>query len=118
MAIAKWPLRIYWIKAPQLGRIAVMPRPHPAAFAELKAAGVDCVVSLLEIAEAEQLGLAREDQLANVAGIHFLHLPVVDHGIPTDVAAVEKISSDIMARLKAGRASPCTAMRASAGRHS
>ena len=98
-----WPLRIYWIKAPLLGRIAVMPRPHPAAFAELKSAGVDCVVSLLDSAEAEQLGLAREDQLAETAGMEFLHLPVVDHGIPADIAPVENITANIKARLAAGQ---------------
>ncbi len=102
MATAKWPPRIYWIEAPTPGRIAVMPRPHPDAFAELKAAGIDCIVSLLEEAEAAQLGLGNEAALATAEGMAFLHLPVVDHGIPSTIGSVEAMAAQISQRLQAG----------------
>ena len=103
MTSAKWPLRIFWIDAPDVGRIAVMPRPMPDQFAELNAAGVDCVVSLLEAEEAHRLGLGDEAGLARAQGMDFLHLPIVDHGIPRAVAPVEAMARDITARLKAGQ---------------
>ena len=103
MVDARGPLRIFWIDAPELGRIAVMPRPMPDQFAELKAAGVDCVVSLLEDEEANHLGLGGEAGLARAAGMDFLQLPVVDHDIPQTVAPVEAMARNISARLKAGK---------------
>ncbi len=103
MAIAAWPPRIYWIDAPTPGRLAVMPRPHPDAFGELRAAGIDCIVSLLEENEASSLGLADEAGLAAAEGMAFLHLPVIDHGIPTAVEPVVAISATISTRLKAGQ---------------
>ena len=103
MATANWPLRIFWIDTPTIGRIAVMSRPMPDQFAELKAAGVDCVVSLLEAGEAEQLGLGDEAGLAQAEGMEFLHLPVIDHGIPSAVAPVEAMAAEIIACLKAGK---------------
>ena len=103
MADAKWPLRIYWIKLPEVGRIAVMPRPMPDQFAELKQVGVDCVVSLLEADEAERLGLGGEFGLARAEGMDFLNLAVADHGIPSAVAPVEAMATEISKRLKAGQ---------------
>ena len=99
MPNAKWPLRIYWIKVPDVGRIAVMPRPHPGAFGELKAAGVDVVVSLLKPDEAQWLGLGRQDQLCKSADMHFLQLPVIDHGVPDAVQPVEVMSKAIRQHL-------------------
>ena len=96
-------LRIFWIEAPRLGRIAVMPRPHPQSFGDLKAAGVDVVVSLLEAEEAAYIGLGDEAGLAASAGIEFLHLPVIDHGVPASHGPVIAMSSKITQRLADGK---------------
>lgn len=99
MSASKWPLRIYWIKVPDVGRIAVMPRPMPGQFSELKAAGVDVVVSLLQRDEAQRLGLGRQVQLCEASGMKFLHLPVIDHSIPDAVKPVEVMSKTIRQHL-------------------
>ena len=101
MPTAKWPLRIYWIKMPDVGRIAVMPRPMLDQFDALKQAGVDVVVSLLQPEEAARLGLGSEDQFCHAAGMHFLHLPVLDHSSPKTVPPVEAMSKDIRRHLAA-----------------
>lgn len=106
-----WPLRIYWINVPDAGRIAVMPRPMPDQFDALKLAGVGVVVSLLEREESERFGLGSEDQLCSVAGMQFLHLPVIDHSIPEAVPPVEVMSKAIRRHLadKKGVAVHCYA---------
>ena len=41
-----WPARVYWVDAPAIGRLGVVARPRSAsAFAELKAEGIDVLVS-------------------------------------------------------------------------
>jgi protein-tyrosine phosphatase len=97
------PLKLHWIDAPRLSRLAVMPRPHAKSFVELKAAGVDVVVSLLEADEASRIGLADEAGLCRASGIEFLHLPVADFGIPSSREAVIEMSERIATHLRAGR---------------
>lgn len=97
-------LRIFWLDAPKIGRIAVMPRPHPDAFPALRDARVDCIVSLLEPDEATDLGLADEAGLAQDHGMAFLHLPVPDHGVPESITPVRRMSIEIRRRLEGGEA--------------
>lgn len=100
----KFPLRIFWIDAPGIGgRIAVMPRPLPGHFGELRRAGVDCVVSLMQAHEARRYGLGDEAGLCRAEAMDFLSLPVVDHGIPETVAPVEAASAEIRRRLAVGQ---------------
>jgi protein-tyrosine phosphatase len=97
------PLRLYWIDAKMAGRLAVMPRPHPRSFMDLKAAGVDVLASLLEPHEAEQAGLSAQADLCAAAHIDFLHLPVVDHGVPRAIESVASAAARLGAELDAGR---------------
>jgi protein-tyrosine phosphatase len=94
--------RLYWIDAPFAGRLAVMPYPRIAGFEALRAAGVHTVVSLLEPVEAQSVGLDDESEQCRIAGMTFLSLPIVDHGIPHDTDAVMAVSVDIAKRLKLG----------------
>lgn len=98
-------LRIYWINAPTAapGRLAVMPRPMPDQFGTLKSKGVDVVVSLMEAGEALGLGLADEAGLCHAGGMEFLSLPVGDHGIPSAVMPVERMSRCIATHLRDGK---------------
>lgn len=97
--------RVYWIGAASAapGRLAVMPRPLPGQFATLKLQGIDVVVSLMEQGEAQELGLGNEAGLCSAAGLEFLHLPVVDHGIPSAVTPVTRMSRQITSHLQGGR---------------
>lgn len=98
------PLQIFWVEAQGTGgRLAVMPRPLPDRFGALRAEGVDCVVSLMQDAEAARYGLGDEAGLCRAVGMDFLSLPVVDHGVPDEVAPVEAASAEIRRRLARGQ---------------
>ncbi len=98
------PPRLYWVDAPQIGRLAVVSRPREARnFAELKDAGVDVLISMLEAEEAASLGLADAAARCRAAGIEFFNVPILDHGIPSAVEPVEVLIGTLKQRLAAGQ---------------
>lgn len=50
--------------------------------ADLKAAGVSVVLSMLPADEAQELGVTQEAALCGAQGITFLSHPIVDYGLP------------------------------------
>jgi protein-tyrosine phosphatase len=50
----------------------------------LREAGVDVVVSMLQVDEAAELGLFEERSSALRAGLTFANFPIPDHGVPSD----------------------------------
>ena len=65
---------IYWIIGLRPGRLAILGRPRSGDWladeiADWKAAGLTDVISLLEDGEVRDLGLAREAELAQCAGM-------------------------------------------------
>ncbi len=79
-------IRIYWVRDGGAGRLAVVARPRSAAsFRELKAAGIDVLVSLLEADEAAEVGLSDAARHCADVGIEFVSMAVTDHGIPASV---------------------------------
>lgn len=98
------PQRVYRVEAPAVGRLAVVSRPREARhFAELKSAGVDVLVSMLEAEEAAAVGLADQANQCALAGIEFFNLPILDHGIPSAVEPVEDLVGMLASRLAAGQ---------------
>jgi protein-tyrosine phosphatase len=78
---------LYEIERIGSGRLAVMGRPRAGdwasdEFAGLAHLGVTEVVSLLEWAEARELGLAEEQAYCAAAGIRFHSFPIADRGVP------------------------------------
>ena len=71
--------------------------------AGLRAAGVDIVVSLLEPAEVEELGLAEEPTLCSAQEIQFVSFPIADRGVPGSTTAVTSLSNYLSSALTAGR---------------
>jgi protein-tyrosine phosphatase len=89
MAIACDP---YWITP----TLAIVPRPVGgeslgAEMAAMRAAGIDIVVSMLEPAEARELGLEWEEAAARKSGIRFVSFPIPDHGTPAETEPFERI---------------------------
>lgn len=78
--------KTYIIPGFEPGHLRISPRPDAAnlagAMRDLRADGVDVVVSLLEPAEAEALGLSGQDAACANAGITFLSNPIRDFGLP------------------------------------
>lgn len=98
------PAAIYWVDAPAVGRLAVVGRPRTVGtFSNLKAAGIDVLVSLLESDEADDVGLADEAGYCRRAGIEFVHLPIMDHGIPIADAVIDAAVAELTGRLRRGQ---------------
>lgn len=94
---------IYWVAAALTGRIAVVARPRTAAsFRDLKACGVDVLVSMLEPEEAVDVGLGDEAERCAAAGIMFLGVPVMDHGVPDAFEPVEAAVAAVKGHLAKG----------------
>jgi len=85
---------LFWVEGPWHGRMAISPRPRGGEWLddEMKGwrrAGIDLVVSLLEPAEAEDLGLDEERKYCDANGMEFYTLPIVDRSVPDPDAEAE-----------------------------
>ena len=60
--------------------------------AHWRAEGVGLVVSLLEPAEARELGLEAEAEACRAQGIEFLNFPIPDRGVPPDRGRAETLA--------------------------
>lgn len=100
---------VYWIDAPAPGRFAILARPRGGDWltdevAGWKRAGLDAVASLLEPAEADDLGLSGEADECRTAGVDFTSLAVPDRGLPPNRAAFADTVADLARRVAAGEA--------------
>ncbi len=86
---------IYWIERNWPGRLAIVPLPRGNDWLEDEVAawqqsGLNVIVSLLESAETDELGLRQEAALCEAAGLEFVSFPIVDRSVPvTRQAAME-----------------------------
>jgi protein-tyrosine phosphatase len=90
------------------GRLATMRRPRGGddldqEMSELRAAGVDVLVSALCDEEYGWAGLAREADAAAAAGLEFVSFPIVDGSIPDEASAVAALADRMAEHLRAGR---------------
>jgi protein-tyrosine phosphatase len=108
---------LYEIERIGSGWLAVMGRPRAGdwasdEFAGLSELGVTDVVSLLEAAEARDIGLGDEARLCETAGIRFHSYPISDRGVPLSPDALSKLACQLY-HLCAGGG--CTAIHCRAG---
>lgn len=102
-------MKIYWIGLDGPGRLGISRKPDGGEALEGQMAGlangmVDHVVSLLEPAEAAELGLADEAAAAERHGVGFYNFPITDHGAPADPTYYRRVAVAIERRLNAGQA--------------
>lgn len=99
---------LFWTEVPGPGAIGVMPCPAGgeelagAAF-ELRAEGVDVLVSCLEEDEAERFGVADEAGACAAAGIEFLEFPIADHDAPASVEETRAFAEGLARRIRKGK---------------
>jgi protein-tyrosine phosphatase len=91
------PSDLYWIDHPRTPRLAIMARPRAGDWLEdevahWQAEGVALVVSLLEPAEARELGLEGEADVCRAQGIEFVNFPIPDRGVPGDRRQAEVLA--------------------------
>ena len=112
----------YWVETGTALRLAIVPRPRGHDWledevAQMKRAGVDVLVSLLQHDEAAELGLSAEAELCASEGIHFRSFPIPDRETPPSTAAFVKFVEELRKEVHAGR-SLAVHCRASIGRSS
>lgn len=79
----------YWIKSEIGIRLAIVQRPRGWTMldedvAALKQAGIENIVSLLIPAEADMLGLQKEEEVCELNSVGFFSLPIDDGGVPSN----------------------------------
>lgn len=99
---------LFWADVPGPGAIGVMPCPAggkelAAAARELRAEGVDVLVSCLKEDEAERYGAADEARACAAAGIEFLPFPISDHGVPASFDETRALAEGLAGRIRAGK---------------
>lgn len=102
-------MKVYWIGLDTPGRLGISRKPEGDEALDRQMAGlahgmVDHVISLLEPAEAEALGLASEGGVAERHGVGFYNFPIVDHGVPENLDHYRRVAHAIDRRLRAGQA--------------
>lgn len=103
-------------------RLAIVPRPRGNDWLEdevtqMKRAGVDVLVSMLQPDEATELGLSAEAKLCAAGGIQFRSFPIPDRETPPSTEAFAKFVQELRVEVHAGR-SVAVHCRASIGRSS
>lgn len=98
---------VFWIDGNPYVFLAIVlcPRGSHSLRRELQTmqrGGVETLVSLLEVDEADWLGLADEGPLAQQLGLEFLSHPIPDHHTPPDPHAFRAFVTGLAARLRAG----------------
>jgi protein-tyrosine phosphatase len=99
---------IYWVQDGQAPRLAIVSRPHGNDvlrddLAELRAGGIDILVSFLPGFEAEELGLTDEAKVAGEVGLEFILYPIIDRTVPTDIPGFRDLVNRLADQVRAGR---------------
>ena len=98
---------IFWIEGNPPPGLAIVARPQGDDRLEdelrhIKEGGIDAVVSLLEPHEADMLGLADEQAMAERVGLGFLSYPIPDGSVPASKPGFRAFVRGIADRLAAG----------------
>jgi protein-tyrosine phosphatase len=99
---------VCWVDAAlPAGRVAVT--PHPVVdrlmrvLRELRQAGADVIISLLEPHEAADIGLESEGDICEQVGIRFVNFPIHDRSVPSSMADARRVLEDLHGTLHRGR---------------
>jgi protein-tyrosine phosphatase len=98
---------VYWIDSGSVSSLAIVlcPRGRNLLKKEMQAlahSGVETVVSMLEVEEANRLGLKDEAKMANKVGLRFLSFPIPDHGTPANFEAFQEFVAGLATRVQRG----------------
>ena len=100
---------VYWIDGVPCGRLAIMARPRAGDWLAdeilgWRNAGINVVVSLLELHEVHELGLSREAELCLDHAIEFVAFPMPDRGVPDARQAASELARRLVEQIRVGKA--------------
>lgn len=100
---------IYWVDASLGCRVAILARPRGGEWLkgearELKANGVDIVVSLLTPDEERELDLEGEKDAMEAQGMKYFSFPIEDCGTPASMSEAQALIGGLVKAMKAGKA--------------
>jgi len=97
---------IYWINDPAIGekKIGTMARPRGDDWLEdeikgLKLQQVDCLISLLEWSEIDELALQEEEAFCKKWEIEFINFPIEDVTVPNQETPFIQLTQRILDRI-------------------
>jgi protein-tyrosine phosphatase len=95
------------IDHPGPGRLAIMAHPASSArlapdLANLRAGGVDTLVSALTSDECDKLAITQEPALAYQAGLSFVAFPILDRAVP-EITALRDLANRLAVEVSVGR---------------
>jgi len=99
---------VLWIGEAFPSRLAIVLRPRGgdglmADLEEVRAAGIDVLVSLLTAQDAEELGLVEEGRIAQQLGMQFISYPILDRCTPSDLPDFHGLVAGLRDQVRAGR---------------
>ena len=100
----------FWVETDNQIRVAIVSRPRGGDWLEdevsqMKQAGVDILVSMLQPDEATESGLSAEAELCAAGGIEFRSFPIPDRETPPSIASFAQFVRDLRVAVHAGRRS-------------
>jgi protein-tyrosine phosphatase len=101
-------MSVYWIQHDRQPHLAIVARPRGAERLEtdlqiVKSSGIDILVSLLPSDEATYLGLSREAEFAQKAGLEFISFPIPDRATPANRENFCKLISYLAEAIQSGK---------------
>lgn len=100
-------VEIYPVKLIGQGHLYVMPCPQAPQLErdlnQLRDLGIHKIVSLLEVSEAERLGVVDESVMCERLGISFRQFPIRDHKTPVDPVKFRQLIDELEQELRAGQ---------------
>ena len=99
---------IFWIVGVRRGGLGIAPRPRGGDWLDAevrawRAAGVDCVVSVLTPDEEAELGLSGEKEVCQKHGLQFAAMVIPDRGVPKNASHLIRVLDAITGNLTAGK---------------
>jgi protein-tyrosine phosphatase len=99
---------MYPIPGPWNGQLAILARPRGGDWLEdeirgWRSAGIEIVVSLLELEEQDELGLTEEGPLAEAHDIRFVSFPILDRAVPQSLSATAALLAKVREALDNGK---------------
>ena len=93
-------MAVFWINPGANGRLAIVQRPRGDEWlaqdlAALRQNGIDILVSLLTAPETMELGLTREKETCERAGIEFRSFPIPDRCVPDSHRKFQELADSL-----------------------